>query len=220
MKTLATLLLVLATACGGKLPETRYYQLATKTASGPASDRTGVVLAIQPLDADPAYDDERIVYRINPYRLDYYNYHRWSTTPGTLVADFLERTFERSGRFRSVTRDTNAQGAPVTLGGRLVAIEEVDKSKTQWLGRIVIELTLTDSQTGDVLWSEQFEETEPLPAQSPEGLAQALSIALDRIAQRALPHVADLAIAAARTQEKEDGKDGKATPSRAARLKP
>lgn len=218
MKTLTTLLLVLATACGGKLPETRYYQLATKSASSAASDRTGVVLAIQPLDADPAYDDERIVYRINPYRLDYYNYHRWSTAPGTLVADFLERTFERSGRFRSVTRDTTAQDAPVTLGGRLVALEEVDTSKTQWVGRIVIELTLTDSASGDVLWSEQFEETEPLPSQTPEGLAQAISVALDRIAQRALPHVADLAIAAARTQE---NKDGKATPtSRAARLKP
>ncbi len=214
---LASLLLVLATACGGKLPETRYYQLATQQ-SGPAvsAGQSGVTLAIQPLEADPAYDDDRIVYRLNDYRLDYYNYHRWSTTPGTLVADFLERAFERSGRFRSVTRDTNAPTAPVTLGGRLVAIEEVDKSKTQWHGRIVVELQLTDTASGGVVWSQEFEETEPVSVQTPEGLAQALSRALDRIAQRALPQVADLAVATARAKD-----DAKAAPvSRAARLRP
>ena len=214
---LASLLLVLATACGGKLPETRYYQLATaQSAPAASAGQSGVTIAIQPLDADPAYDDDRIVYRISAFRLDYYNYHRWSTTPGTLVADFLERAFERSGRFRSVTRDTTAQTAPVTLGGRLVAIEEVDKSKTQWHGRIVVELHLTDNTTGDVVWSQEFEETEPLSAQTPEGLAQAISKALDRIAQRALPQVADLAVATARANE-----SSKAAPaSRAARLRP
>lgn len=202
---------LLGTACGGKLPETRFYQLASPVTTTAVPDRTGVDLAILPLEADTAYDDERIVYRISPYRLDYYSYHRWSASPGTLVADFLERTFERSGRFRSVTRDT---GAPVTLGGRVVAIEEVDSSKTKWLGRIVVELSLTDT-TGDVLWTEQYEETEVLEKQSPEGLAHALSIAMNRIAQRALPVVADLAVTAARARE------AKATsPSRAARLQP
>lgn len=209
---LVAILLTLA-ACGGKLPETRYYQLASPQAATVRSSTPGVALAIQPLDADPAYDDDRIVYRLTPYRLDYYNYHRWSASPGTLVADFLERTFEKSGRFRGVTRDASA---PVTLGGRVVAIEEVDTSKTKWSGRIVLELTLTDSATGDVLWSEQYEESEPLAAQTPEGLAQALSRALDRIAQRAVPVVADLALRTATANE-----SAKAPPSsRAARLKP
>lgn len=213
MKRIA-LLLALA-ACGGKLPETRYYQLATTASASAAPDNAGVVLAITPLEVDPAYDDERIVYRTTPYRLDYYNYHRWSSTPGTLVADFLERTFEASGRFRNVTREE--AGAPVILSGRIVAIEEVDKSKTRWLGRLVVELRLTDAATGDVLWIEKFEENEPLKLQTPEGLAQALSAALHRISARALPEVANLAVAVARSHTK----DGKATSSsRAARLKP
>jgi ABC-type uncharacterized transport system auxiliary subunit len=186
---LAVILLV--AGCGGTLPETRYYQLASPRTATVASSTATAALTIQPLDADPAYDDERIVYRLTPYRLDYYNYHRWSASPGTLVADFLERMFEKSGRFKRVTRDASA---PVTLGGRVVAIEEVDTSKTTWTGRIVLELTLTDSATGDVLWSEQYEESEPLAAQTPEGLAQAISKALDRIVQRAVPVVADLAL--------------------------
>jgi ABC-type uncharacterized transport system auxiliary subunit len=191
--TTLLLLVPLVTACAGKVPETRFYQLATASDDTPSPrNPQGVMLAIEPLETDPAYDDERIVYRVTPFRLDYYNYHRWSSAPGTLIADYLERAFERSGRFRAVTRDVAA--STVTLSGRVVAIEEVDVSKTQWIGRVVVELRLTDSTTGDVLWTEQFEEREPLPYQSPEGLAQGLSVALRRISDRALPIVSSLAI--------------------------
>jgi ABC-type uncharacterized transport system auxiliary subunit len=210
MTRLAFLVLCIA-ACTGKTPDTRFYQLASP---GQIASRNGagIELAIEPLDTDPAYDDERIVYRLTPYRLDYYNYHRWSSAPGTLIADFLERSFEASGRFRTVTRDTNA--APVTLGGRVVAIEEVDKTKTAWIGRVVIELRLTDTATGNVLWTEQYEELEPVTQQTPEGLAAALSLALRRISDKALPIVSNLAIQTAQVRE------AKSTPTRSARLKP
>jgi hypothetical protein len=73
---------------------------------------------------------------------------------------------------------------------------------------------LTDTASGEVLWSEQFEELEPLDTQNPEGLVKALSRAMTRIAQRALPVISNLAIQAA------GAKDGEATPTgRAARLK-
>ncbi len=173
--------------CGGKIPETRYYQLAPPALT--TTERGDVVLVLETLQTDPAYDDERIVYRANPYRLDYYNYHRWSAAPGTLVGNYLETAFERTGKFRSVVREL-APNASVILGGRVVAIEEVD-STPAWTGRIVVELTLTDARTGEALWSEQLEETQPLPTRTPEGLARALSIAMNRIASRAAPIVAD-----------------------------
>ncbi|HEY5925895.1 MAG TPA: ABC-type transport auxiliary lipoprotein family protein [Kofleriaceae bacterium] len=205
-------LVVALAACGGKLPETRFYQLAEP--AGKTHAATGVPLVVEALDTDSAYDDERMVYRVTPYRLDYYNYHRWSATPGMLIANYLERAFEKSGKFGAVTREPNP-AAPVTLGGRVVAIEEVDQSKTRWIGRVVIELTLTDSATGDVLWAEQYEELEPLSMQTPEGLARALSTALDRIATRAVPIVSMLAEQTARANAAP-----KPTQTRAARLKP
>ncbi|MBA3818057.1 MAG: membrane integrity-associated transporter subunit PqiC [Deltaproteobacteria bacterium] len=173
--------------CGGKVPETRYYQLASPT----APTRTGeAILVLESLSTDAAYDDERIVYRTTPYRLDYYQYHRWSASPGVMVGNYLERALEKSGRFRTVVREVTDQ-APVTLSGRVVAIEEVDVSKGRWIGRIVLELTLAEAKTGKVLWSEQFEETEPLANQDPEGLAHALSKIMGRIATRAAPTIAD-----------------------------
>lgn len=202
---------VLLAACGGKVPPTRFYQFAdTKPAVAPHSALT---LVIETPTTETAYDDERIVYRVTPYRLDYYNYHRWSAAPGTLVGNFLEQAFEKSGRFGSVVRD-GATG-PLTLRGRVVAIEEVDKSKTAWVGRIVLELALTDTATSEVLWSEQFEELEPVPVQTPEGLARALSAALGRIADRAIVKVADQADKHAHAHEVAKGSAG-----RSARLRP
>jgi len=209
--------LVLA-ACGGKLPATRYYQLATPPT--PAPSNSGVALVVETLETDNAYDDERIVYRLTPYRLDYYNYHRWSAPPGTLIGNFLEATLEASGRFRSVSREENPN-APVILGGRVIALEEVDKSKTAWVGHAVIELRLTDAATGDVVWTQQFDETEPCKEQTPEGLAMALSKALDRIAKTALPMIADHATQIAKANGDAKARDAKgATASRSARLKP
>lgn len=215
MKTIivAIGLAIVLAACGGKLPETHFYQLAEPGETPEAGP--GVPLVIETLATDSAYDDDRMVYRLTPYRLDYYNYHRWSSAPGTLIADYLERAFESSGRFGAVTRDSDTTDAPVVLGGRVVAIEEVDVSKTKWVARIVLELTLTDTASGEVLWTKQFEETEPMPKQHPEGLARALSVALERITDRAVPTVSVIAERTAKAHEA-----AKATSGRAARLRP
>ena len=187
MKYLSLLLLA---ACAGKVPETRYYQLAAPVET--PKETAAVSVAVEPLATDAAYDDDRIVYRLTPYRLDYYNYQRWSSPPGTMIGNYLQDLLAKSGRFRAVMHEPN-DAVPVTLGGRVIALEEIDKSKTQWVGRIAVELTLTDTVTNKVLWAQQYDETEPLKQQSPEGLAQAIPIAMARIAERALPTVAELA---------------------------
>lgn len=185
-------------ACSGSIPATRYYQLAAP--SNPAVQPAGAtVLAIEPLASEGAYDDERIVYRTDPVRLDYYQYHRWSTSPGPMIGGYLQRALARTGKFRSVVRDTTTDTAAV-LGGRVTALEEVDESPTRWTGHVAIELTLTDPRTGEILWSQGYEQREPLATRSPEGLARAIGVALDRIAHDAAPAIAALAERQARAR--------------------
>lgn len=178
--------LALCAACGAKAVQTRYYQLAAPSGSKLPGDSD--VLVVEPLTTDAGYDDERIVYRTTPFRVDYYQYHRWTSAPGVMVGNYLERALEGSGKFRAVVREPTPD-APVVLAGRVLAIEEVDRSKTEWLGRITLELVLTDARTGALLWTEQLEETEPLRQQSPEGLAAALSIAMSRIVAHVVPTI-------------------------------
>jgi ABC-type uncharacterized transport system auxiliary subunit len=190
------LVALLVAACGGSTPQVRYYQLAAQSSAAAPADKpkSDKVLVVEALASDGAYDDERIVYRNNPYRLDYYNYHRWVATPGVLVGGYLEKALARTGDFKAVLREQTADTSLV-LGGRINAIEEVDRDPKHWVGRISLELTLTDPKTGDVVWAQPFEETEPLPEQNPEGLAKAISAALDRIATRAAPVIAEHAAA-------------------------
>ena len=176
------------TACGGKLPDTHYYQLTAPESKAGGGDN---LLVLDTLTTDAAYDDDRIVYRTTPFRLDYYQYQRWSSTPGLMVGNYLEQALETSGKFRAVMRELTPD-APVVLAGRVVAIEEVDRSKTLWVGRIVLELILTDARTGEALWTRLFDETEPLRRQTPEGLAAALSIAMSRIAAQTIPAIAEI----------------------------
>jgi ABC-type uncharacterized transport system auxiliary subunit len=184
------LVVVLLAACAGTTPQTRYYQLASPPAHG--RETSGAVLAVDSLAADGAYDDERMVYRVDPVRLDYYNYHRWSTTPGAMVSSYLQQALAGTGKFRSVVRDTTADTA-VVLGGRVTAIEEVDESKTKWLGHVALELTLTDPRTSQILWSHSYDEREPLAAQTPEGLARAISTAMGRVVREAAPVISQIA---------------------------
>ena len=182
---LLALLVAAASGCAGTVPATRYYDLAAPKARA-AGD--GPVLALEPLATDDAYDDERIVYRPSRYRLDYYDYHRWSAPPGVMIGNYLERGLESSGLFAAVVRE-GVDDAGGLLTGRVVAIEELDVSKTDWRGRLVVELRLLDPRSGDTLWSEQFEETEKLERQSPEGLAAAITRAMERIVDRAAPAI-------------------------------
>jgi uncharacterized lipoprotein YmbA len=180
----------LAASCGGTVPETRYYQLAEPP---PAQVQGGdVTLMLEQLETDDAYADERMVYRTTPYRFDYYQYHRWSVSPGVMITNYLEQALENSGRFRAVLREPSASAVAV-LRGRVIAIEEVDTSRTQWAGRLVIELTLTDAKSRGVLWTQQLAETERMPAPTPEALAKAISAAMARIAARAVPRIAEAA---------------------------
>jgi ABC-type uncharacterized transport system auxiliary subunit len=190
---------VLLAACGGASPAIRYYQLAAVGADAP---HTGdKVIVVESLASDAAYDDERIVYRNGPYRLDYYNYHRWSSPPGALVGGYLEKALARTGNFKAVVRDQTSDAAMI-VGGHVTALEEVDSDRQHWVGRIALELTLTDPKTGGIVWTQAFEETEPMLAQTPEGLARAISTALSRIATKAAPMIAEHANAPEATATK------------------
>lgn len=69
-------------------------------------------------------------------------------------------------------------------------------SATRWVGRVALELWLQDTRAGRLLWSRRFVEEESLGSQSPEGLARALSIALDRIVRKSSTLIASSAAAA------------------------
>jgi ABC-type uncharacterized transport system auxiliary subunit len=153
-----------------------------------AESRVGT-LAIEALTVDAAYDTERMVYRRSPYRLDYYYYHRWSAAPALHLRDTLRQAYARTGAFREVVEST-ANDDTLVLGGRVFALEEVDVTEQHWFGRMGLELWLSDPRSQRRLWSAVFTEQELMVEQNPEGLAKAISVALDRIVAQSTSMIA------------------------------
>jgi uncharacterized lipoprotein YmbA len=197
MTRLLLLALVLAAGCGSA-PQTQYYALALPAAQPRAEQGRGV-LSVEELSVAAAYDDQRIVYRKSPYRFDYYEYHQWSSAPSQAITDYVRDALEQSGRFERVT-DERSKDTTLVLRGRIAAVEEVDVTPTEWVGRVDLELFAEDPQTGRVVWSKRFRERRPLATRHPSGLAQALSAVLARIVAQAAPEIS----AAAQRVERDD----------------
>jgi ABC-type uncharacterized transport system auxiliary subunit len=187
---------LLVPSCGGAPPPTHHYTLAVRSPGMPAASQ-GTTLAVASLAVAAAYDTDRIVYRLSPYRIDYYNYHRWGASPGLLVADHLRTAYARTGLFRGVVAELDPD-ADVVLAGRILAMDEIDETPERWQAHLALELSLRDSRTGSSLWSALYERREPMSERTPEGLARALSAVLAAIVAESAPAIAEHARAAPR----------------------
>lgn len=190
LQMLVTSLAMVVVACAAPYPDTSYYRLLPPLPSEAAP--AGAVMMVEELRVDTAYDDERIAYRTTPYRLEYYEYHRWSAPPGLLVAEYLRSAYASSGHFARVVSDPEPD-ATVLLSGRVIALEELDRAPGHWVGSIELELELRDVDTREVLWSTRIREREHLDERSPEGLARGTSRALRRVVRRTAPEIARVA---------------------------
>lgn len=205
------LLAALLFACGTAPPSTKHYRLAvpstvTRLSAAPseatvASTTPAPAMMVEEFHVDTAYDDPRIVYRTDPYTLEHYHYHRWSSPPGRLISETLRDAYARTGLFESVVPAWTS-GVPLLLQGRVLAIEEVDQTEQQWLAHLELELRLVDAETEAVLWTHRAEEAVPLATRDPAGLAEAMSTAVARIVAATAPR-----LAAAAKEATEDGSD-------------
>lgn len=209
-----TMLLLAAHAifgCASAPPPTKHYRLEVPAAPTEPESQvefealggTEPSMMVEEFSVDTAYDDQRIVYRESPYVLEYYYYHRWSAPPGRLVSEALREAYADTGLFARV-EPAWTPGIPVILRGRVQALEEIDETKDQWVGHVELQLELLDAKTEEVLWTHHAEEYERLADRSPEGLARAVSSALQRIVQRTAPRLAAIAAGTAAEQSEDE----------------
>ena len=181
-------LLLLSSACRPPAPTIHYYQMLGQPIEISGAQRSDLVLGIDYLSANAAYEDTRIIYRKSPYRLDYYNFHRWSAPPSVMLTDAMRDAFHESGYFKGV-RSGFANGVDILLKGRLIALEEVDVSEDEWRARIVLDLQAVDTRSGDVIWSRVVKKEQAIDERTPEGVAIASSKALKAIVAEIAPEI-------------------------------
>jgi len=193
-----------AGSCGGPKP-IRHYQLeaiSEAIESRSTQEAPELTVAVEDFSTGASYDEQRIVYRADEYRIDYYHYHRWGAPPGMIVADALRSVYRKTGAFESVVGAYTAR-ADVVLSGRVLALEEVDESSDKWYGRVALDLRLRDAATGELLWTDTVEKRRVLAEQSPKGLARGISEALTEIGLESVGTIAKVGQEAVRKRRRE-----------------
>jgi ABC-type uncharacterized transport system auxiliary subunit len=134
-----------------------------------------------------AFNTNNIVYQPQPYKSDTYNYSRWRANPGYLVSDYLLRDFQDSHLFAAVFGPGSSGKYRFFLEGGVEEFQEVDEPDG-WKAVLALTVTLLDVSQEElpqrVVFQKRYRASEPMSDKTPQGLAQAMSRAMEHLSAR------------------------------------
>lgn len=172
IRRLPVLLSLVAILCGcAKMPPTHYYMLRAEVdadAATPTPEGEGVSVGVRSFQVDAPFDQDRIVYRVGESspKVGSYAYHHWAAPPSRMLPQLVAQAMQGTPGVDRIEPVLGGRDYAAYLGGRVVALEEVDRPDGQ-LVRARLELWLT-SANGEELWSKTV---------VAEGLTQATDVA-------------------------------------------
>lgn len=177
-------LALLLSGCG-KPPVMVYKHLLEYPA--PESPRRSPIpeaLKVELFSVAQAYNSPAMVYRPTTYQSGTYHYHRWRVNPGELVTDFLLRDLRHSGLFKAVFGYDRTARTRFQLEGAVEEFQEVDAGDA-WTAVLALNITLLDTTqeeiTQRVIFQKNYRAAEPLIEKTPQGLAAAMSRAMQNL---------------------------------------
>lgn len=183
--------LLLAIACV-KAPIDRYYTLSGPPSAQPPAGSASLELdvKVRSLHADEIYRQERIVRRIGPREVSYYDTHRWAAPLDRMVTERAVAVLARELPVRSVIPWTSPREAEVVVEGDILAFEEaVEEGRS--VGRVLLEARALSTGTDAVLWSGRVGGSCPTGGAGAARTADALALCLERalvdLAERLAP---------------------------------
>jgi ABC-type uncharacterized transport system auxiliary subunit len=160
----------------GSVPKTYYYTLQVPAAPAPVDPKTDYVLGVEHFRAPEILRDGRIVYYVSPTQISFYQHHRWSSNPATLLSEFTAQWLESSGVFTQVKMLPVRERVDYTLGGNILSFEEVDAEEGAKV-RLALVLSLVRTSDHKLVWSGEQRRETPLSERGVDGVASALNAA-------------------------------------------
>ncbi len=179
------LVVCLSVSCGG-VPKTYYYTLRTPPPPAAGDPRTTLVLGIEHFRAPEMLRDDRIVYFQSPTEVNYYQYHRWSSDPPTLLTESTARWIDNAGVLGQVVMLPSREPVDYILRGRVEHFEEVDY-EAGGKARVSLQLTLVRVRDHKVVWSGRNAAATPLEGKGMAAVANAANTAVDQLLRGLLP---------------------------------
>jgi ABC-type uncharacterized transport system auxiliary subunit len=177
---------VIISGCGA-VPQSKYYELAapTETNTAAAGNPYPITLLVGPLKASHLYREDRIVYATTSEQMGTYQVHRWTEPPTEMIQGLLWRSLRASHRFNAVNLLASSSRGDFVLQGNLYDFKEISGSKV--LARVSLSLELRDMKTGEVVWTHQYTQDEPVTGKD----VPAVVAALDQNAQRGISEMSN-----------------------------
>jgi ABC-type uncharacterized transport system auxiliary subunit len=178
--------LALWAASCGSVPRTNYYTLRVPPPPAAHDPKTPAIVGVERFRAADVLRDDRIVYYASPTELNFYQYHRWSEDPATMLTEVTARRLEQSGAFTAVRLLPTREPVDYLLRGRLMDFEEVD-SAAGVKARVGLEMMLIRVRDHKILWSDTRQEESAAEGKGVPAVVQAVNSASERLLGGALP---------------------------------
>ena len=151
-----------------------------------------VVLQVDAFTTATLYNTEKIVYRPEPFQRKVYNYHRWQSMPGELVAYYLARDMKASTRFKAVLSQSGQLLPTHLLTGTVDEIFE-DDTASGWQAVISLTVTLADVSERDadsaIIFQKNYHVSESSDSRNPSAVVSAMSLAMSTISERVIADI-------------------------------
>lgn len=180
-------LLMLASGCGKPPMLVHQYILEypAPVLGGRAKSPEAVKISL--FSVAQAYNTNKMVYQPQPFKSETYNYSSWRTNPGYLVTDYLLRDFRDAHLFTAVFGPGGTGKYRFYLEGGVNEFQELDEPDG-WKAALALTVTLIDVSQEElpqrIVFQKNYRAVVPMPEKTPEGLAQAMSQAMEQLSRR------------------------------------
>jgi ABC-type uncharacterized transport system auxiliary subunit len=177
-------------ACGSVRYPAHYVLDIAPAAPAPAPSPGALgPLVVRELGCPSYLCEGRVVFRAEPHRVGFYDYHRWAVDPRAALTRLLADRIRASSLFESVTVAGSPARAAYLLRGAIERLEEVDE-KTSVHAICTISAEVVDVKTGTVSWTGTVSETVPVPQRDVAGVVAGLGVASRTVADRLVASIA------------------------------
>jgi ABC-type uncharacterized transport system auxiliary subunit len=172
----------------GSVPKTNYYTLSVPAPPSAKDPKTALVLGVEHFRASDALRDDRIVFYESPTQLNFYQYHRWSADPATMVTDLTARRLDQAGAFAAVRRLPSRDPVDYVVRGQVLNFEEVDY-QSGVRARVAVEMALVRSHDRKTLWSQSRQAESAVQSKGVPAVVEAMNAASSRVLDELLPEL-------------------------------
>jgi uncharacterized lipoprotein YmbA len=169
---LSIALLALGGCAGIKYPNYYTLNMPTPVAASRATAEVSGTVLVQEFGAPAYLRQGPIVYRPDPERIAFYDFHHWAEDPRKTVTVAMVRDLRQT--FQSAELYDGRGDADYLLTGSLDHLEELDDGRSVSVD-VGVSASLKSLKTGGIIWSSTSSKTSAVEQRSVPGVVAAMS---------------------------------------------